>query len=153
MIEGFAVRIVDAKTEDVEKYVMATWLNSYERVGRRLNRMTRREYYRTHHPELTKLFRRTRVALAYTVDDPDVFGGWACGDTGVLHYVFVGGGMRRGGIGGELVRAVSGDELRVYTFTPRTPEIQELAQRKQLKYHAHPIPGAQVQQQRTAREA
>lgn len=151
MLEGFEVKVLDADGKrEAESFVMSTWLKSFEKTGMSLSRpkLQRDVYYRAYHPEATRLFRASRVALAFASSDPDTYAGWACGsDGGVLHYVFVRGGCRLVGIGHELAQAVCGGEPRIYTFTPRKTDLLDVAARKGMKYHPHPIPGVAVARQ------
>lgn len=152
MPEGFATRLLppEERRGDVEAFVLATWLNGYQATGRKISKLSRTAYYRTYHPALTALVRRSNLALCTAEDDPDVYGGFACGASGVLHYVFVRGGCRRLGLARELVSTACGGEPRIYTFTPRTSDLLELVAAKGMKYHPHPIPGVEAATQERA---
>jgi GNAT superfamily N-acetyltransferase len=141
-----------------QAFALNSWLKSYEPRARRLHELGRNEYYRTYHPELSRLLRLSNVALAVLDDDPDCYLGWACGSEGVLHWVYVKHAYRELGVARALVREVAGDGVGVFTFEPSTSSgeprksLLAVAERKGMKHHAHPIPGVVVRSQLKAKE-
>jgi hypothetical protein len=159
--------------QHAEAFVLNSWLRSYERRGRVRNGIDPRfafkshtgpliasaDYYRTHHPELQRLVRRSRIALAVLTEDHDVYLGWACGTAGVLHYVYTKYVYRTAGIARALVREVCGDGPLMFTFEPSNDRgkprrmLMEVAERKGYTFHPHPIPGVEVFKQLQERNA
>ena len=150
-MEGVKVELVKP-AGSVLAFVLNSWLESYRERGRAVHEIDRPTFYRTHHPEVTRLVERNRLAFATLDADPDAYLGWACGAPGVLHYVYVKHAYRECGLGNLLVAAVA-DTPRVYTFEPGTKSgelrraIVDVATRKGWKYHAHPVPGVLVHKQ------
>lgn len=143
-------------------FVLACWTQGYEARGRRVHGLEsshgKRKYYQTHHPEMTRLLRSSTLALAAVEEDPDVFLGWALGnpEIGVLHYVFVKRAARGHGIADALVRAAAGTTPRIYTFEPstrsgeRNAALCDVAARRGMKFHPHPVPGIGVRAEERA---
>lgn len=160
-LEGILITTPQLKPE---AFVLSCWLKSYEPRGCRahgLDQNDQREraaYYKTHHPELTRLLRSSTLALAAVDEDPDVYLGWALGvpEIGVLHYVFVKSAARGHGIADALVKVAAGESPRVYTFEPARRNGQpnaglvEVAKRRSMRFHPHPIPAITVHKQREA---
>jgi hypothetical protein len=140
---------------DREAFVLNSWLESYRERGRALHGLSKTEYYRVYHPELTRLLRRSSVSFAALTDDPDIYLGWACGAPGVLHYCYVKSWCRQRGIGQGLIDAVCErpQTLLVYTFEPCTEtgeprrSLLAVAERRGYKYHPHPVPGVEMLKQ------
>lgn len=160
-LEGIVIITPQLKPE---AFVLSCWLNSYEPRGCKANGLDREDqreraaYYKAHHPEFTRLLRSSTLALAVDEKERDVYYGWALGvpERGVLHYVFVKSAARNHGIGDALVRAAAGESPRVYTFEPGRPNgapraaLVELAKKRGMKFHPHPIPRNVVHKQREA---
>lgn len=162
MSDGILIKLFEPSTgllpADVEKFAIKAWLSGYEPRARRLHNLDRREFFELFHPEVTNLLRANRVALAVAEEDHDAFVGFACGASNVLHYVYVKYPFRRLGQATQLVRTACDGEPRVYTFEsanrngrPRGP-LMNVAARKGMKHHAHPVPGVAVREQRAAQQ-
>ena len=118
-MEGVAVKVVVSLPQPLEHFALNSWLLGHERlvVARPYMGLDRSGFYRTYRPELLRLLRTNRVAVATLEAEPDIYLGWACGNPGVLHYVYVKYSSRGFGLANELMGAVA-DEPKVYTFQP-----------------------------------
>ena len=118
-MDGVAVKVLCPLPSSVEVFALNSWLLGHERLvtARPYMGLDRAGFYRLYRPELQRLLRTNRVAVATLEAEPDIYLGWACGNPGVLHYVYVKYSSRRFGIANELARAVAGDP-KVYTFQP-----------------------------------
>ncbi len=166
-LDGVVITNPASTAPSVEAFVLSCWLESYRPRGCRVHgldvadKRDRSIYYRTHHPELTRLLRSSTLALAAVDEDPDVYLGWALGmpDRGILHYVFVKSAARGSGIADALVRSVAGERPLVHTFEPTrrsgaaNASLLAVAQRRGMRFHPHPIPGVTHEQARQQRES
>lgn len=107
-------------------YIVATWCDSYwaavlpwDSIGEVRRRLGR---------EIAERLANSRVVIACDVDDRDRIYGWAVGDPGVLHYVYVRETRRKSGHGAALVRAACGEQLE--RCTTLTPMMQAAAARR-----------------------
>lgn len=159
MIAGTSIRL-DLPLAAVEAFVLNSWLTSYEPRGlvvhgfKADNLRARKAFYASHHPELTRLVRGNSIAMCVVDEDPDVYVGWACGQPGLLHYVYVKTTGRGQETAAALAQAVCGDGPTVFTFEPGkrdgrvcTPLLAAAA-RRGWRFHQHPVPGMLVHRQR-----
>jgi GNAT superfamily N-acetyltransferase len=97
--------------------VLESWLRSYRRLYK-VPGLSPLEWYAGQRAIATRLL--PDVWAAYRPEAPNTIHGWACGEAGVLHYVYVPADLRGRGIGGELVRAVCGERGVITHQPPRT---------------------------------
>lgn len=147
-LPGVVLREVRGADLDVAKpYILSTWSKSYENTAQKLHQLNQRDFYRTHHREMTRLLHIATTVIACSAEDHDAYLGWACGTRGALHYVFVRGICRGTGVGRVLVQAVSGDAVSFHTFAPTSVELAGYAGRNGMRYQQHPIPELKAHQE------
>lgn len=98
-------------------YVLGYWLASYGVTVRE----PRGAWRRRERPRILDMILGGECVVAADPDDDDALFGFACGDSGALHYVFVRQTRRRGGLASAMVRALmaSGVVPLTHTYTTR----------------------------------
>lgn len=110
--QGEQLLLRPAKVTD-RAFVFATWMRSYRQTQ---HLVEYESYHRGQVRRVERLWDRARIICREP--SPDTIHGWVCGDTGLLHYVYVPPDLRGRGLAREVVRAVCGPKLE---FTHRWP--------------------------------
>jgi GNAT superfamily N-acetyltransferase len=96
-------------------YCIKAWLKNAEYPMMERHGWWRNEYYKHYHPYVTEILEQYPVELAVFKEEPDAYLGFACGEKGLLQYVYVSSRYRFNGIATALVEHVCGSEPGRYT--------------------------------------
>lgn len=114
-------------------YAIDTWRDSYRAAVMPWQTIAALKET-TYEERLTSRIVACAFVVACDVEDSDRIYGWACGEPGVVHYVYVRDTRRRTGLGRRLVEAVAGEKPR--WCTTLTPAVQMVAARHGIVWTA-----------------